>query len=420
VCCALKKVENKLMGKRSNVLVGIDIGTTKTTAIVGEVTDTGIDIIGIGTSPAKELRKGVVVNIESTVEAIKKAIDEAEHMSGCRINSAYVGIAGSHIKGQNSLGIVAIKGREVGEEDVQRAIEASKAVAIPVDREILHTLPQNYVVDGQDGVRDPVGMSGVRLEAKVHIVTGAAAAIQNIVKSVNRVGLDIEDVVLEQLAASEAVLSPDEKDLGVVLIDIGGSNTGIAIFSEGSIKHTAILPVGGNYLTSDIATGLRTPFNEAEKIKLKYGCALTAMIPKEETIEVPSVGGREAREVSRQILGRIIEPRMEEILNMASKEVVRSGFEELLAAGVVLTGGTSLLPGINDLAEQIFDMPVRSGIPSGMGGLSDVVNSPAYATGVGLIIYGSRQSSSDSVYRKTGNIFDNMIKTIKKWFLEFF
>jgi cell division protein FtsA len=408
------------MGKKSNVLVGIDIGTTKTTAIVGEVTDTGIDIIGIGTSPAKELRKGVVVNIESTVEAIKKAVEEAEHMSGCRINSAYVGIAGSHIKGQNSLGIVAVKGREVGDDDVQRAIEASKAIAIPVDREILHTLPQNYVVDGQDGIRDPVGMSGVRLEAKVHIVTGAAASIQNIVKSVNRVGLDIEDIVLEQLAASEAVLSSDEKDLGVAMIDIGGSNTGIAIFSEGSIKHTAILPVGGNYLTSDIATGLRTPFNEAEKIKIKYGCALTAMIPKDETIEVPGVGGRDAREVSRQILGRIIEPRMEEILNMVSKEVVRSGFEDLLAAGVVVTGGTSLLAGINELAEQIFDMPVRRGMPTGVGGLADVVNSPAYATGVGLIFYGSKQLAGNSVYRKTGNIFSNVTGLIKKWFVEFF
>jgi cell division protein FtsA len=408
------------MGRKSNVLVGLDIGTTKTTAIVGEVTDTGINIIGIGNSPAKELRKGVVVNIESTVEAIKKAVEEAEHMSGCRINSAYVGIAGSHIKGQNSLGIVAIKGREVGEEDVQRAIEASKAIAIPVDREILHTLPQSYVVDGQEGIRDPVGMSGVRLEAKVHIVTGAAASIQNIVKSVNRVGLDIDDIVLEQLAASESVLSSDEKDLGVVLIDIGGSNTGIAIFSEGSIKHTSILPVGGNYLTSDIATGLRTPFNEAEQIKIKYGCALTSMIPKEETIEVPSVGGREAREVSRQILGRIIEPRMEEILNMASKEIVRSGFEDLLAAGVVLTGGTSLLAGINELAEHIYDMPVRKGSPTGVGGLSDVVNSPAYATGVGLIFYGSKQLSGNSVYRKTGNAFGNMTGSIKKWFLEFF
>jgi len=408
------------MGRKNNILVGLDIGTTKTTAIVGEVTDTGINIIGIGTSPAKELRKGVVVNIESTVEAIKKSIEEAEHMSGCRINSAYVGIAGSHIKGQNSLGIVAVKGREVGEEDLQRAIEASKAIAIPVDREILHTLPQNYVVDGQDGIRDPVGMSGVRLEAKVHIVTGNVASIQNIVKSVNRVGLDIDDIILEQLAASEAVLSSDEKDLGVVLIDIGGSNTGIAIFSEGSIKHTAILPVGGNYLTSDIATGLRTPFNDAETIKIKYGCALTSMIPKEETIEVPSVGGRENREVSRQILGRIVEPRMEEILNMASKEIVRSGFEDLLAAGVVLTGGTSLLSGINELAEQVFDMPVRKGIPTGVGGLSDVVNSPAYATGVGLIFYGSKQLSGDSIYRKTGNIFGNMMKTAKKWFLEFF
>jgi cell division protein FtsA len=408
------------MGRKSDVLVGLDIGTTKTTAIVGEVTEAGIDIIGIGTSPAKEIRKGVIVNIDSMAESIKMAVEEAEHMSGCRINSAYVGIAGSHIKGQNSLGIVSIKGREVDEDDVQRAIEASRAIAIPVDREIIHILPQNYVVDGQDGIKDPIGMSGVRLEAKVHIVTGATSAIQNIVKSVNRVGLDIDDIVLEQLAASEAVLSADEKDLGVVLIDIGGSNTTIAIFSEGSIKHTAILPVGGNYLTSDIATGLRTPFNEAEKIKIKNGCALTSMIPKEETIRVPSVGGREDREVSRQILGRIVEPRMEEILNLAYKEIVRSGFEDLLAAGVVLTGGTSLLYGISELAEQIFDMPARKGSPTGVGGLSDVVNSPVYATGVGLIVYSCKQISGDSIYRKTSNIFGNMTRTIKKWLSEFF
>jgi cell division protein FtsA len=408
------------MGRKSDVLVGLDIGTTKTTAIVGEVTEAGIDIIGIGTSPAKEMRKGVVVNIDSMAESIKMAVEEAEHMSGCRINSAYVGIAGSHIKGQNSLGIVSIKGREVDEDDVQRAIEASRAIAIPVDREIIHILPQNYVVDGQDGIKDPIGMSGVRLEAKVHIVTGATSAIQNIVKSVNRVGLDIDDIVLEQLAASEAVLSADEKDLGVVLIDIGGSNTTIAIFSEGSIKHTAILPVGGNYLTSDIATGLRTPFNEAEKIKIKNGCALTSMIPKEETIRVPSVGGREDREVSRQILGRIVEPRMEEILNLAYKEIVRSGFEDLLAAGVVLTGGTSLLYGISELAEQIFDMPARKGSPIGVGGLSDVVNSPVYATGVGLIVYSGKQLSGESIYRKTSGIFGNMTRTIKKWLSEFF
>ncbi|MEN6360130.1 MAG: cell division protein FtsA, partial [Smithella sp.] len=396
------------MGRKSNVLVGIDIGTTKTIAIVGEVTATGIDIIGMGITPAKELRKGGVVNIDNTVEAIKKAVEDAEHMSGCRINSAYFGIAGSHIKGQNSLGIVAVKGREVGEDDLQRAIEASRAIAIPVDREILHTLPQNYVVDGQDGIRDPVGMSGVRLEAKVHIVTGAAASVQNVVKSVNRVGLDIDDVVLEQLAASEAILSSDEKDLGVALIDIGGSTTGIAIFAEGSIKHTATLPVGGNFLTSDIATGLRTPFAEAEKIKLNYGCAMTSMIPKEDIIEVPSVGGREDRMVSRQILGRIVEPRMDEILNMALKEIVRSGYEDLLAAGLVLTGGASLLPGINEMAEQIFDMPVRRGCPVGVGCLSDVANSPAFAVGVGLIIYGSKNISSDSVYRKTGNIFSEL------------
>jgi len=384
------------MGKKSNVIVGLDIGTTKTTAVVGEVTETGINIIGVGTSLAKEIRKGTVVNIDSMVESIKTAVEEAEHMSGCRINSVYVGISGSHVKGQNSLSIVSIKGREVSESDVQRAIEAAKAIAIPVGREIMHILPQSYVIDGQEGIKDPIGMSGVRLEAKVHIVTGATSAIQDIVKSVNRVGLDIDDVVLEQLAAGEAVLSSDEKDLGVVLL------------------------IGGNYLTSDISTGLRTPLGDAEKIKLKYGCALTSMIPKDETINVPSLGGREDREVSRQILGRIIEPRMEEILNLAYKEVVRFGFEDLLAAGVVLTGGTSLLYGITELAEQIFDMPARKGIPIGIGGLSDIVNSPAHAIGVGLIIYGNSQLDSDSIYRNTTNVFGKMIRTAKKMFSEFF
>ncbi|NLN39671.1 MAG: cell division protein FtsA [Smithella sp.] len=408
------------MRRKNRILVGIDIGTTKTTVIVGETTETGIDIIGMGMTPARDQRKGGVINIDSTVEEIKKAVDDAEHMSGCRINSAYVGISGAHVKGQNSLGIVAVKGREVGEDDVHRAIEASRAIAIPVDREILHTLPQNYVVDGQDGIRDPVGMSGVRLEAKVHIVTGSSASIQNVVKSVNRVGLDIDDLVLEQLAASDAVLSADEKDLGVAVIDIGGASTGITIFAEGSIKHTAMLPVGGAFLTSDIAAGLRTPFAEAEKIKLKYGCALTSMIPKEETIEVPSVGGREARMVSRQILGRIVEARMDEILNMVLKEIVRSGYEDLLAAGLVLTGGTSLLPGITEMAEHVFDMPVRRGSPLGIGGLSDVTNSPVFAVGVGLVIYGSRNGPGDSVYRRTGNVFSDFFKTIKKWFLEFF
>ncbi len=408
------------MGRKNDVLVGLDIGTTKTTAIVGEVTDTGIDIIGIGTSPAKEMRKGAVVNIDNMVESIKTAVEEAEHMSGCHINSVYVGIAGNHVKGQNSLGIVSIKGREVDEDDVQRAIEASRAIAVPVDREIMHILPQNYVVDGQDGIKDPKGMSGVRLEAKVHIVTASSSAIQNIIKSVSRVGLDIDDIVMEQLAASEALLSSDEKDLGVAVIDIGGAHTGISIFSEGCIKHTAILPLGGNYVTSDIATGLRTPLSEAESIKIKYGCAMTALIPKEETIQVPSVGGREDREVSRQILGRIIEPRIEEILSFAFKEIVRAGFEDMLAAGVVLSGGTSLMPGIVELAEQVFDMPARRGNPDGVGGLADVVNSPAHAVGVGLIAYGSKHLEGESVYGRKIGIVGRISRSIKKFISEFF
>lgn len=406
--------------KKGHVIVGLDIGTTKTCAIVAEMTDTGIDIIGIGSHPSEGLRKGVVINIENTVEAIKKAVDEAEHMSGCEISSVHVGIAGGHIKGQNSLGIVAVKGREVDEDDVRRAIEASKAIAIPLDREILHTLPQNYIVDDQNGIRDPIGMSGVRLEVKVHIVTGSSASVQNIVKSVNRVGLDIDDMVLEQLASSEAVLSADEKDLGVVLLDIGGGTTDIAVFSDGSIKHTAVIPVGGNFITSDIATGLRTPLTEAEKIKIKYGCAFSSMIPKNEIIEVPSVGGREPREVTRQILGRIIEPRTEEILNMSYKEVIKSGYEDILAAGVVLTGGTSIMAGITELAEHVFNMPVRRGFPAGIGGLTDVVNSPMYATGVGLVIYGSKNVSKDALKSFEMNIFGKTLHRIKRWFLEFF
>jgi cell division protein FtsA len=340
-------------------------------------------------------------------------------MSGCEISSVFAGIAGGHIKGQNSLGIVAVKGREVDEEDVQRAVEAARAIAIPSDREILHTLPQYYIVDDQDGIRDPVGMSGVRLEAKVHIVTGASTSIQNIVKSVNRVGLEINEIVLEQLASSEAVLSHDEKDLGVALIDIGGGTTDIAVFTDGSIKHTAVLPVGGNYLTSDIAAGLRTPLTEAEKIKIRYGCAFGALIPKDEMIEVPSVGGREPREVSRQILGRIVEPRMEEMLHMAYKEIVKSGYEDILAAGIVLTGGTAMLEGITELAEHIFNMPVRRGRPIGFGGLTNVVDSPMFATGVGLVLYGSKHTSRD-VATGGRSFFGDIFKKIKKWFLEFF
>jgi len=408
------------MPKKNNVIVGLDIGTTKTCAVVGEAKGTGIDIIGIGSHPSEGLRKGVVVNIENTVESIRRAVEEAEHVSACEIGSVYAGIAGAHIKGQNSLGIVAVKGREVDEDDVERAIEAAKAIAIPLDREILHTLPQYYVVDEQDGIRDPLGMSGVRLEAKAHIVTGSVTSIQNILKSVNRVGLDVNAVVLEQLASSEAVLSSDEKDLGVALIDIGGGTTDIAVFSEGSIKHTAVIPVGGNYLTSDIATGLRTPVAEAEKIKIKYGCAYTPLIPKDDTIEVPSVGGREPREVSRQILGRIVEPRMEEILSLAYKEIARSGYEDILTAGIVLTGGTAILEGISELAEHIFNIPVRRGSPTGIGGLTDVVNSPMYATGVGLVLYASRHLARDGLGKMEGKWVGGIVTKTKKWFSEFF
>jgi len=408
------------MAKKGNVIVGLDIGTTKTCAIVGEVTEIGLDIIGVGIHPSEGLRKGVVVNIDSTVDAIRKATDEAERMSGCEIRSVYTGIAGAHIKGQNSLGIVAVKGREVNNEDVKRAIEASKAVAIPVDREILHTMPQSFIVDDQDGIRDPVGMSGVRLEAKVHIVTGAVTSIQNIVKSVNRVGLDIHEIVLEQIAASEAVLSRDEMDLGVALVDIGGGTTNIAIFADGSIKHTAVIPVGGSYVTNDIATGLRTPMAEAEKIKIRFGCAHTALIPKDEVIDVPSVGGREPRQVSRQILGRIIEARMEEILIMAANEINRSEFEDLLAAGIVLTGGTATLEGIVELAEQVFNMPVRRGSPMGIGGIKDVVNDPMFATGVGLVIYGSKNVSKESLRKAESSVFAEWIGRFKKWVLEYF
>lgn len=410
------------MAKKSTVIVGLDIGTTKTCAVVGEVTNTGIDIIGIGSHPSEGLRKGVVVNIDSTVESIRKAVEEAEHMSGCEIRAVYAGIAGAHISSQDSLGIVGVnpKRREVDSTDVQRAIEAAKAINITPDRQILHVLPQNYIVDDQDGVKVPVGMSGVRLEAKVHIVTAAVTSVQNIIKSVNRVGLDISGIVLEQIASSEAVLGNDEKDLGVALIDIGGGTTDIAIYTEGSIKHSAVLPVGGQYLTNDIATGLRTPMADAEKIKLKYGCAYSPLISSNETIEVPSVGGREPREVSRQILGRIIEARMAEILQMAHKEIIRSGYEDVLAAGVVLTGGAAILEGLPQLAEKIFNMPSRKGCPVGIGGLTDVVNSPMYSTGVGLVIYGSRNLIPVETSSRSYQSMGSFIQKIKNWLLEFF
>lgn len=408
------------MAKREDLVVGLDIGTTKICAIVGEVTNEGIDIVGIGTHPSKGLRKGVVVNIDSTVTSIRKAVEEAELMAGCEITSAYAGIAGGHIKGINSHGIVAIKDKEVGPMDVERVIDAAQAVSIPLDREVIHVIPQQFVVDDQDGVRDPVGMSGVRLEAKVHIVTGAVASAQNIIKCCNRAGLNVNDIVLQQLASSEATLSSDEKELGVVLLDIGGGTTDIAVFFGGSIAHTAVLTLGGNHLTNDVAVGLRTPSHEAEKIKQKYGCCTAGIVHKDETIEVPSVGGRSPRILSRQILAEILEPRMEEILTLAQQEIIRAGYEDMVAAGMVLTGGTALLEGAVELAEQVFNLPVRRGTPRGIGGLVDVVRNPMYSTGVGLVQIGSMSHDEKRFKIRDRNVYEKVKTRMKTWLGDIF
>ncbi len=378
------------MAKGNELIVGLDIGTAKIAAIVGEVTGDGIDIIGIGTAPSRGIRKGVVVNIDATVQSIEKAIEEAEHMAGCEITTVYAGIAGGHIKGLNSHGTVAVKDREVRDGDLSRVIESAKAVALPMDREIIHVLPQEYIVDEQDGIREPLGMAGVRLEAKVHIVTAAVTSAQNVVKCCNRCGLQVADIVLEPIAAAEAVLHDDEKELGVAVIDIGGGTTDIAVFSEGGIVHTAVLPLGGNHVTNDIAVGLRTPLEWAEKIKQKHGCASAALTQAEDTVEVPSVGGRPPRVIERAMLVDIIQPRMQEIFEHVRKEIVKSGHEDLLASGLVLTGGATLLEGTVELAEEVLGLPARRGIPRGIGGLVDVVKTPAYATGVGLVLYGAR------------------------------
>jgi cell division protein FtsA len=408
------------MGKKDNLIVGLDIGTTKACAIVAELSDDGLDIVGIGTSPSYGLRRGVVVNIDATVESIRKAVEEAELMAGCEIVSVFAGIAGGHIKGFNSHGIVAIKGREVSELDIKRVVEQARAVSIPMDREVIHILPQEFVVDDQDGIRDPMGMSGVRLEAKVHIVTGAITSAQNIVRCANRTGLSVADIVLEQLASSEAVLMPDEKEIGVALVDIGGGTTDIAVWHQGSIKHTAVLALGGDHVTNDVAAGLRTPAAEAERIKKKYGHACSKSVDKNESITVPSVGGRKPMEVPRQALAEIIQPRMEEIMGLVNRELVRAGFEDKCAAGIVLTGGAALLPGIEELGEQVFELPVRVGRPIGIGGLIDVVNSPMYATGVGLVIYGSRNQCRKTFRVRDGNIFSRVYERVRDGVEAFF
>ncbi|MDY0213178.1 MAG: cell division protein FtsA [Desulfuromonadaceae bacterium] len=406
--------------QKENLIVGLDIGTTKICAIIGSITHNDLEIVGIGTSPSKGIRKGAVINIESTVAAIRKAIQEAELMAGCEINSAFAGIAGAHITGMNSQGVIAIKNREVTEEDILRVIDAAKAIAIPMDREVIHVLPQEYIIDDQDGIKEPLGMSGVRLEARVHVVTGAVASAQNIIKSCNRADINVADIVLEPLASAEAVLLPEEKELGVAIVDIGGGTTDVAIFVDGAIKHTTVLALGGNHLTNDIAVGLRTPMAEAERIKQAYGCCFTDMVGKDETIEVPSVGGREPRVLSRQLLAEILEPRVEEIFNLINREIIKSGYEDMIASGIVLTGGTSILPGMPELAEQIFSMPVRRGVPQGVGGLIDVVNSPVYATGVGLVIYGSQHQALENFKRGEQGLFDKVMQRMKEWFGEFF
>ncbi len=401
------------------IIVGLDIGTTKICAVVGEVHPDGIEIAGIGSHPSEGLRKGVVINIEKTVNSIKEAIEEAETMAGCEISSVYAGIAGGHIKGFNSHGVIALKEREVTKNDIDRVIEAASAVAIPMDREVIHILTQEYIIDDQDGISDPLGMSGVRMEAKVHIVTGAVTSAQNIIKCANRAGLDVCDIVLESLASSEAVLSDEERNLGVALIDFGGGTTDMAVFSRGSIKHTSVLTLGGDNLTYDIAIGLRTPRMEAEKIKIKYGCALSSLIGKDETIEVAGIGGRKPRVLSRQILGEITEPRVEEIFTLINNDLHRSGYEDLINSGVVITGGSAELYGITEMAEQVFNGPSRVGYPEGIKGLVEVVNKPMYATAVGLVLYGAKRTKGAKKFRiRDTNIFGRVTERMKKWFKE--
>jgi cell division protein FtsA len=408
------------MSRREELIVGLDIGTTKICVIVAEQTENGVDIVGIGTHPSRGLRKGVVVDIDATVDSIKHAVEEAELMADYEITSVYAGIAGSHIQGFNSHGVVAVKDREVRESDVKRVIDAAKAVAIPMDREVIHVIPQEFIIDDQDGILEPLGMSGVRMEAKIHIVTAAVSSAQNVVKCANKAGLNVMDIVLEPLASAEASLQDDERDLGVCLIDIGGGTTDVAVFADGSIKHTSVLGLGGYHISNDIAVGLRTPFEEAERIKKKFGVAASRFLPSDDVISVPSVGGRRPRQVSRKILCEIIEPRVDEILSLARRSLVTAGLEGRIPSGVVLTGGCSALEGLLDLAEEIFEAPVRPGIPTDVGGLQDVVRSPMYATGVGLALFGAARGRSghhQNRFRiRDGSIFSRVRQRMRDWF----
>jgi len=400
-------------------IVGLDIGTSKVAAIVGEIgADGELEIIGIGSYPSRGLKKGVVINIESTVQSIQRAVEEAELMANCRIDAVYAGIAGSHVRSLNSHGIVAIRDREVFPQDVERVIDAAQAVAIPADQKILHILPQEYLIDSQEGVREPLGMSGVRLEAKVHLVTCAANAAQNIEKCIERCGLTVREVILEQLASSYAVLTDDERELGVCMVDIGGGTTDIAVFTEGAIRHTAVIPIAGDQVTNDIAQALRTPTQNAEEIKIKYACALTQLARADETIKVPGVGDKPAKELSRQALAEVVEPRYDELFTLVQAELRRSGFEDLMAAGIVLTGGSSKMEGVVELAEEIFHMPVSLGVPKHVAGLKEIVRNPVYSTGVGLLLYG-KQKEEELVMRGRGRS-SGLVKKVRRWMTENF
>ncbi|MBZ2167167.1 cell division protein FtsA [Marinobacter sp. chi1] len=400
-----------------NMIVGLDIGTSKVVAIVGKrKMDGTIEVVGIGSHPSRGLKRGVVVNIETTVQAIQRAVEEAELMAGCRIHSVYAGIAGSHIKSLNSHGIVAIRDREVTQADIDRVIDAAQAVAIPADQKILHILPQEFVIDSQEGIKEPLGMSGVRLEAKVHLVTCAVNAAQNIEKCVKRCGLEVDDIILEQLASSHAILTEDEKELGVCVVDIGGGTTDIAVFTGGAIRHTAVIPIAGDQVTNDIAMALRTPTQNAEEIKIKYACALTQLAGADETIKVPSVGDRAPRDLSRQALAEVVEPRYEELFTLVQSELRRSGFEDLIPAGIVITGGSSTMEGVVELAEEIFHMPVRLASPQAVSGMTEVVNNPIYATGVGLLIHGFRQMDLGRTPVLKSEETPSLVERMKAWF----
>ncbi len=410
------------MSRNQNILVGLDVGTTKICAIIGELNEDGVvDIVGVGTALSRGLRRGVVVNIDQTVAGIKKAVEDAELMAGIRAESVVAGISGGHIKGINSHGVIAIKSREVTPLDVTRVIDAARAVPIPLDREVIHIEPQEFIVDDQEGIKEPIGMAGVRLEAKVHIVTGAVSAAQNIVRCTHRSGLKVSELVLQQMGSAEAVLLPDERELGVAVVDIGGGTTDIAVFADGAIQHTSVISVGGDQLTNDIAVGLRTPMVEAEKIKKKYGCALGTLVDKDETITVPGVGGRRPRILSRSVLADITEPRLEEIIGLVRRELERYNLLHSVGSGMVLTGGTVAIEGICDLAEQLLEMPVRVGNPIGISGLVDVVNSPLYATAVGLALWGARDRGAEVVGPyDTNGMFDRVVGRVKQWFTEAF